>query len=428
MRISTLLVAVVLLVTSGWAKISVAADDLRVYNLDKEYRVTQTKAFKFKRASVLEAKDIVARTLSIYGALYANEQENTLYVTDTPEKLADLQGLIRALDKKGLKAGGNLGSELIPIKHNKSADIIAYISHKLSPSGKVFQVGDQNAVLITDIKSKRDEIAGLIKEVDREVRHVLIDVMIMEVNGEKIQQAGIDILGWLQEQKFRTDHVLEYRERRDENDGDTYESLDKNTMFRSSLRSDEDLVIGDMISALKRDGDGKMLVNTQIITKSNNAAYVDSTEYIPYQVQNSSQESSEMSGVYVSVTPIIQEDDYINLSVAPRIYSFMGWSPNNKPIVFRRSANTEVNVKNGESFVLAGLKKTEMVKSVRGVPILKDIPILGYLFSKRTAVELSREVVIILSPRIVEYGQEPPEKTQQLRKSLDSKTQELKEN
>ena len=78
-----MLAAVALLVNSSWAKVRVEADDLKVYNLDKEYRVTETKAFKLKNASVLEAKDIVARALSIYGALYANEEENTLYVRYT---------------------------------------------------------------------------------------------------------------------------------------------------------------------------------------------------------------------------------------------------------------------------------------------------------------------------------------------------------
>jgi type II secretory pathway component GspD/PulD (secretin) len=100
----------------------------------------------------------------------------------------------------------------------------------------------------------------------------------------------------------------------------------------------------------------------------------------------------------VNVRPMVQQDSLINLRVYPRVSDLMGWSPKGMPIVFERSVSTEVKVKDNAVFVLGGLKKREAVEVRRGIPGLKDIPVLQWLFSVKKEAILEREVLIFIRP------------------------------
>ena len=115
--------------------------DVKFYNLEKEYRQTETFVYKVEKASALELKQIVHDMLSIYGSLYVNEQTNQLYITDVPEKIADLKEVIAGLDTDGLKAGNNLASKVIYLQHENVAELSEIIRHKLSPDGTLFEAG-----------------------------------------------------------------------------------------------------------------------------------------------------------------------------------------------------------------------------------------------------------------------------------------------
>jgi general secretion pathway protein D len=113
------------------------------------------------------------------------------------------------------------------------------------------------------------------------------------------------------------------------------------------------------------------------------------------------------AGVSLSVLPVIEADGFVDLAISPRISDLTGWTPNGMPIVFDRSMRTDVRVKDGETYVLGGLKRTELVDSVQGVPILKSLPLLGWFFSKRTRIKLERDVIVIIRPRILGDGDHP---------------------
>ena len=362
-------------------------DDLKIYRLDKEYRELQTKLFVLKKAKALELKPVVKNMLSIYGSVYVNEKDNTLYITDTPEMLQGLDKIIEHLDTENTVAGGNFTSRLITLKHTKASDISSFLEHKLSADGRIFIAGDLNGLLITDIQSKIEEAENLIQSLDVPIQHLSIAITIVELNSDYYKNIGVDITSILDSIRAdlsydidKTDYSYDHKYPNNPSQDSKYSEKRDDSGLAFSIAGS--IQLSNIIQAMTRDGKGNVLASPRLVTRNNTAASLNASEKIPYTTGGSSSEGTAKAGISLSVTPVIQQDNFINLKISPSVSNLTGWSPAGMPIIFDRSLDTEVNVKDGDTFVLGGLKKTEKVKYVRGIPILKSIPVIKYLFSK----------------------------------------------
>jgi Flp pilus assembly secretin CpaC len=108
----------------------------------------------------------------------------------------------------------------------------------------------------------------------------------------------------------------------------------------------------------------------------------------------------------LEITPYVFADGYIGLKTEAVIGSKA--TPEGVkqiPIVTeRRIKNSENRIRQGESLVIGGITKTEKRSVIRGVPFLKDIPLIGVLFSSKDFEERGKEVLFILTPTISSYG------------------------
>lgn len=389
--------------------------DVKFYNLEKEYRQTETYVYKVKSAKALELKQIVGDMLSIYGSLYVNEETNELYITDVPEKISDVKVVVEKLDIEGIKAGNNLSSKIVYLKHENVSELSSIIRHKLSVDGTLFEVPYLNAVAITDVPSKIQEVESLVALLDVPGPHIAIEITVVEFNDERFSSLGINVFNWLQGLSVRGDFHA-----------DGISSLDKSGTAISvrprteppltkqeNIRADDlnnnfhlssELRVGDLVGFICENGDGTILANTRIVTRNNKEATISATEVIPYRFyENESAEidrnvRQESAGIYLRVRPTIQQDSLINLAIFPIISDLTGWSPKGMPIIFQRMLSTEVKVKDNSVFVLGGLKKKENVEVRRGVPGLKDVPVLQYLFSIKQKITVERELLIFIRP------------------------------
>lgn len=137
-------------------------------------------------------------------------------------------------------------------------------------------------------------------------------------------------------------------------------------------------------------------------------------------------------GVKLEVVPRINELDKetITLVIKPSVSTISQWveSGNNKaPQISERSAETTVRVKNGETILIGGLLKNEEIKSIKQIPFLSKIPILGEIFKSRSIDKKDSEVVIAITPTIV-YDEDgrPMVETQTTTKGLHDKLNELR--
>ncbi|MFC1585508.1 secretin N-terminal domain-containing protein [Fibrobacterota bacterium] len=400
--------------------------DIKFYNLEKEYSKTVTHVYKVKKAQALELKQIISGMLSIYGSLYVNEKTNELYLTDTEEKINDLRQVLPALDVSGIKAGNNLVSKLVYLKHENVSEVIGTIRHKLSPDGSVFEVLNLNALIITDVSSKIEEVEQTLQLIDAPNPQIAVEITVLEFNNEHFSKLGINVFNWLQglsvganvgsggPGKAEANVALGSGTPQPISGGldNKQSTTDGSGSLTSTITTDygkrfylgAQLNISDLVGFISENADGSVLANTRLITRNNKTASISAVERIPYRYAADEQSyeslgpSVVVAGTSVRVTPTLQSDSLINLSIIPSIANLTGWSPKGYPIVFERSINTEVKVKDNTIFVLGGLKKKESVEVRRGIPLLKDLPIIQYLFSVKQKVILDREVLIFIKP------------------------------
>ncbi len=390
--------------------------DIKFYNLEKEYRETNTYVYKVQRAEALELKQIVSDMLTIYGSLYVNEKTNELYITDVTEKIDDLKTVIPGLDVQQIRAGNNLVSRRVYLKHENVSEISGIIKHKLSADGSVYEVPNLNALVITDIPSKINEVTDVLNLIDVPIDHIAIEITVVEFNDEEFSKLGINVFNWLQGLTLRTDLHGEsdilFRNRGSfmigsKNEGNLSQrnhNLETEGDQMQPYHLSAELSVSDLIGFICENADGNVLAHTRIVTRNNKSATINAREIIPFRfLENRSAfesryESAVLAGMSVTVRPMVQQDSLINLRIIPTISNLTGWSPKGMPIVFERSISTEVKVKDNRIFVLGGLKKREAVDVRKGIPGLKDVPVLQWFFSVRKKAVLEREVLIFIRP------------------------------
>ncbi len=174
-------------------------------------------------------------------------------------------------------------------------------------------------------------------------------------------------------------------------------------------------MFGALVDVLESRGYLKILMNPQLEVVNGESATIETSEYVPL---DEIQTVHPVSGVitqetkYVDVidsltiTPHVFADGYIGIETKAVIGSKS--TPEGVkqiPIVTKREVVIKENrIRHGESLVIGGIRKTEQRSVVRGVPFLKDIPLLGILFSSKDFEERGKEVLFILTPTISSGG------------------------
>jgi type IV pilus assembly protein PilQ len=189
-----------------------------------------------------------------------------------------------------------------------------------------------------------------------------------------------------------------------------------NTLRTADLSADSVKLV---LSALFEDTDTKLISNPRISTVNNKQAVIRAVKEwpIPKWTYNSQTGGWEVQGfdykdigITLKVTPHINQDNFITLDVDPEVSNQVGVTTFGGgaggtaeiPIVDSRNATTRVVVKSGETLVIGGLIRTDETVIKSGVPLLKDIPVLGYLFKHSSKELIKSDLMVFITPTIVE--------------------------
>lgn len=179
--------------------------------------------------------------------------------------------------------------------------------------------------------------------------------------------------------------------------------------------------LNEVIKFLKTQGDVYSISNPKVLTLNNQPALITAGTELFYKTRNTSTlaggttgeqattevVSSVFSGVLLDITPEIAEDGTITLRINPSIsetasaVSSDNATRSMPPDLSRRQLSSVVSVKDGNRVIMGGLINTKNVTDENKVPLLGDIPALGYLFKREAVVKKTEEIVIIIEPHIV---------------------------
>lgn len=167
--------------------------------------------------------------------------------------------------------------------------------------------------------------------------------------------------------------------------------------------------VGAVLQALTTKGLAKILAEPNLLVKSGQEGNFLAGSRIPYSVVISTGGAATTSivfetvGVKLRFKPEVLENGLINLRIDPaEVSSIAGTlAVNGYPIIDTRDVRTSVELRDGESLVLAGLLQEEQIKTMSKIPLLGDIPILGALFRSTHSDLREKDLVFFITPRIV---------------------------
>lgn len=266
-------------------------------------------------------------------------------------------------------------------------------------------------VSVTDHKKNLESADSFIQRIKSSLaKQVLIEAEVVEVTLEQAQSWGIN---WSAVHSFLMDHKSV------ELTANQTLGLPGSVVEFSASRSDATVVL----DALGRFGKVNVLSKPRVNVLNGQTAMINVGRVISYweltglsagaqigQPIIFPEQKTVLLGLTMGVTPYISSDGYITLQVLPIVSDASTWSEfqfNNQtlkaPNIDIREANTSVRIKNGETIVIGGLITSKKTDTEHKIPVLGDLPLLGYLFKRKEKIDQRAELVIFLTPRITTF-------------------------
>ena len=256
-------------------------------------------------------------------------------------------------------------------------------------------------------------------------KQVLIDVKILSVTLDNSRQTGINWGEIYKLQNMQLAYEILKTSDTSNVDGDTINDItpDAGSAHATFMRLKGNTGITDLIKFLKTQGDVTSISNPKVVTLNNQPAVFSSGDQLYYKLSSSSRQTganaatetynnevvkSVFAGILLDITPEITDDDEIILKINPSISSVKSRVKTDEsgvrrlpPDLMKKQISSVVKLKDGEKVILGGLINTKKGEEVTKVPILGNIPLLGYAFQQKKVSEIREELIVIITPHII---------------------------
>ena len=377
-----------------------------------------------------QALDIILRTKG----LGMQQQGNVMLIAPLEEIAARAKAEGEANKQKD--EGAPLRSEIIQVNYAKATEMAALLKagnkNLLSVRGQVSTDDRTNTLLVLETRERLAEIRNLVARLDVPVRQVLIESRIVIANNDfskslgarfGVSQTGYDSRGNMLTTTGGADGTDEVIGNSIATPGAVTFPVTNTDRFNVNLPVAgqagraafailaDNFLIDLELSALQAEGRGEVLSTPRVVTANSKQASIRQGVEIPYQQASSSGATTvafKEAVLSLTVTPQITPDDRIAMDLQvkndARGQDVNSGTGGTIPSIDKREVNTQVLVQNGETVVLGGVYQQTQSSSVTKVPLLGDVPILGYLFRTNSTVNNKRELLIFVTPKILSEG------------------------
>jgi type IV pilus assembly protein PilQ len=156
------------------------------------------------------------------------------------------------------------------------------------------------------------------------------------------------------------------------------------------------------LTASQIDGKTKSIASPRVLTADSTAATISAGTEIPYATTSAAGTNIQFKPALLSltVTPKITPDDRVNMKVT-LTQDTVGATYGGVPSINTKKVDTQVLVENGGTLVIGGVYSQNESKAKNSVPLLADIPLLGWLFKNETVTSDKRELLVFITPRVM---------------------------
>ncbi|WP_148610981.1 GspD family T2SS secretin variant ExeD [Aeromonas sobria] len=364
----------------------------------------------------------------------ADERTNSVVVSGEPKARARIIQMVRQLDRD-LQSQGN--TRVFYLKYGKAKDMVEVLKGVSSSieadkkgggattggasigGGKLAISADEttNALVITAQPDVMSELEQVVAKLDIRRAQVLVEAIIVEIQdsdglnlgvqwgnanggGTQFTNTGLPLGGAIAAGK-------DYQNGKPETAAKLLDGF--NGMAAGFYKGDWAMLVTALASNTKND----ILSTPSIVTMDNKEASFNAGKEVP--TQTGSQSSTSTDSIYntieyktvgtkLTVTPQINEGDSVLLNIEQEVSSVGKQADGTAglgPTFDTRTVKNAVLVKSGETVVLGGLMDTQTLEEISKVPLLGDIPVLGYLFRSTSNTTTKRNLMVFIRPTIL---------------------------
>ena len=378
--------------------------DISGYNFVIDPSVKGKITLKLMNVPWDQALDIILQTFGLGKSV----EGNIVWIAPVSmfAKMSDEKTKAKDVEEKAEE----LMQEIIRINYAAAGDISGAIDKGklLSSRGAVTIDNRMNTLIIKDTQKSINKIKELVKIMDVAKSQVMIEAKIVEVGSNYSESMGIrwgGTIGGANPKVLGTDIPI---------GSGTFSvntpivtagssATSPGGVLGLSLGSASTVQVNLSLSALESVGKSRRLSNPKIMTMDNEAATIQQGVSIPVQTVSAEGTKTEYVNATLSlgVTPRITPDGYVQLKINATNNALGILTPQGYAIE-TKSVNTQALVKNGDTLVIGGIYTTNTSEGEEGIPLLRSIPLLGWLFKTKTQTGPNvTELLIFITPTIV---------------------------
>ncbi len=385
------------------------------------------------------------------------EPINSLILVASPVNVTRVKGLIAMLDTEMKQNEGNI--RVVYLQHATAKDLATVLTAlpgqqssdpakkgeapTISKDVKIMPDTETNSLIITASRSEFQELENVIKKLDIPRRMVYLEALIMEVDADSSFDVGVNwmaggtfhdgtgqmLTGFGGSDGYKLSSTIGYAPAVAATattaavpataaipPGFSLGILKQGIQIGGVTFPD----IGAVLRAYKTDSNVNVIATPQILTTDNKKAEISIGENTPYltRTQAAIDNTGTKTGTDTSsigyqnyeykdiatkltITPQINQADILRLEIATEVSKLKAGSAADKPTTFKRTATTTVLVKDNNTIVIGGIIGQDDTEGEYKIPLLGDIPVLGWLFKDKKTSRKKTNMFIFITPRII---------------------------
>jgi type IV pilus assembly protein PilQ len=379
-------------------------------------QVTGTVTMRLEDVTALQAIAIIVKAKG----LFMDQIDHVYYIKTPAEKTAE-----------------PTESDNYQFSYSRAKEVAPLLASQLS-SKEAPQFDERtNTIFFRETRSNIDNMRKLLVTIDKPTKQVMIEARLVEVTANPRQSYGIDWSGVVG--SSTSGKTFSYGAGNSSGSTSTNGNIPLSDLALGNANNHNffgnlsHLALGQFailsvpqmsatLRLLNEDADAEFLANPRIVTADNLQAKIEINRAQPVPQLNFNEQTAtavfggfqdKKFGNTLIVTPSINKDNFVTMKVKPEISNKVGDSTFvfagatvASPIIDTRTLESNVLIQSGDTLAIGGLIQDEVAKARNKVPMLGDVPVLGYLFQNHLNSRVKRNLLVFVTPTIInsKYG------------------------